>query len=281
MTLKMNSPQSNTNTTPFGQLGRGCPIALALSPDNNVLAVGCPTGIWFYNVSTGEPITPAPLGQMCEAVTFSENGRWVATVNRVGVVNVFDTSSLTCLTTLYPEEQYLERPWDHTANFYLCFSPDNRWLASSGGGYIHIWELGIQGVDNVSVIDPHSDSKKQYRLPCHQRSPIAFSPNSCMLAYVDADKWTPDNKSILPTYISVCNIATGESLVRIESSTDSIRSLCFSPCGQFIAADEEDTVHVWEIASGSPQWRSPASVGTMSALKMLVSAIGNWKSLLQ
>jgi len=263
MTLKLNSPQSHP--TPFRQLGCGIPRALALSPDNNVLAAGCPTGIWLYNVSIGEPIAPAPLGGGSEAVTFSENGRWVATVNRVGAVDVFDMSSLACLTTLYPEEPYLGS-WYYTESFFLCFSADNRWIASSGGGYIHIWALGFGGVDDVSGIDPPSGSEKQYRLPCHRRGPLAFSPNSCMLAYVEADEWVPGHDPLLPTYISVCNIAIGETLVRLESSTDPIRSLCFSPCGQFIAAGGADTVQVWEIASGSLQWRSRARCGLYKQL---------------
>ena len=261
MTLEINSPQSNP--TPIGQLGCGIPNVLAISPDNNVLAVACATGIWLYNVATGESITPAPLCNrdgtvtFCEAVTFSENGRWLATVNRLGVVNVFDMSSFACLMKLYPEELYFEDPWQHTANFFLCFSPDNRWFASSGGGYIHVWELGCYDTDGVSDIAPRSGSKNQVKLPCHRRSPIVFSPDSCMLAYVETDEWAPGDKAVLPTYISVCDIATRECHARIESSTDPIRSLCFSPCSQFVAAGGVETVQVWEIESGSVKWRSP------------------------
>ena len=232
--------------------GRGIMGNIAPSPDGEYLAVGSCIGVWWYDVSTMTPIALWDTARAyISAVAFSPNGKWLATGDGDGLVKVWDLHRGVCISQMERDET--EKPYHLVSR--LVFSSDSQCLAvSSIRDYIlYVWhpETGEQ------IAKFHGETN--FRWFGGSRRPIAFSadgtllactmPDESLMAYADQINTihTPKHSS---HFIAVWDMKRGERIACLTEPTDFAESLCFSPCGQFLASGERNGgVRVWAVDS--------------------------------
>lgn len=231
---------------------RGIMENISPSPDGKYLAVGSCIGVWWYDVSTMTPIVlwDTERGYI-SAVSFSPNGKWLATGDGDGLVKVWDVHRGVCISQMEREEE--EKSYHSVSRF--AFSPDSQCLAvSSIRDYIlYVWhpETGKQ------IAKFHGETN--FRWSGGSRRPIAFSadgnflactmPDDSLIAHADQANTirTPKHST---HFIAVWDIKREEQLACLTEPADFAESLCFSPCGQFLASGERGGgVRVWAIDS--------------------------------
>ena len=226
---------------------------IAPSPDGKYLAVGSCAGVWWYDVSTMTPIALWDTARgYISAVSFSPNGKWLATGDGDGLVKVWDVQRGICISEMERDEA--EKPY-HTVSRFV-FSPDSQRLAVSSARdyilYVHHPETGER------LAKFHDDPKKSRWWGGTPR-PIAFSQDGSLLACTMPDESLrvhTDNSGYIrlpkdaTEFIAVWNVETGEQLARLTDTERFVDSLCFSPCKRFLASGVRDgTVRVWSTAN--------------------------------
>lgn len=220
------------------------------SPDGKYFIVSSDIGVWWYDVST---MTPTDLWDTdrgyISTVSFSPNGRWLATGDGDGLAKVWDVQRKVCITQMERDEE--EKPYHSISR--LVFSPDSQLLAvSSRRDYI----LYVWNTETGERIAKFHDNTNYRWWPFLLR-PIGFSPDGSLIActmpddclFAHADRGgtirTPEHSS---NYIAVWNIKTGEQITCLTEHPDFVYSLGFSPCGKFLASGGRDgTVRVWSV----------------------------------
>jgi len=250
----------------IARLGQGTVIGnITLSPDGKYLAVGSCIGVWWYDVTTMTPISLFDTDRgYISAISFSPDGRWLATSDGDGIVKVWDVKQGICVSKM--EREKTERLY-HSVS-HLVFSPNSQFLAAaSTRDYIlYVWNAGT----GEQIAKFHDDTN--YRWFPFLRRPIAFSPDGRLLACTTPD----DNFQIYAdrhgnirtskhssNSIAVWNIKTKKRIACLAHPTGFVLSLSFSPCGHSLAAGSEGTVQVWNVKTWQPR-RSYSDYGTFS-----------------
>lgn len=211
----------------IARLGRGREPDMAFSPDGQTLAISTSLGLWLYEMKTLSPIALWETEQgSVVRVVFSPNGKWIAACN-LDRLRVLDAQNGKYLTEMKPEN-YIHG---------MTFSPDNRYLAAAhyhNSSTVEVWhaETGRP----FAKFSADSENTGLYR-------PISFSPDTRLIAstYILAN--ANDAESIV-----VWDMESGEQIACLSAHTRQITTLCFSPCGQFLASGGEDgTVYVWDV----------------------------------
>jgi WD40 repeat protein len=113
--------------------------------------------------------------------------------------------------------------------FCLAYSPDGRWLASTGyvGRLFPLSDLEERQGDRL--IGSHS----------HVRRSVAFSPDGRLLATTGDDG-----------VVRLSDLATGTELRRLGGPGDRLTGVTFSPDGRLLAATGNDAdVRLWDVAA--------------------------------
>ena len=207
------------------RLGRGKIHDLAFSPDGVYLAVATSIGLWWYELATIQPIALWETERgMVSAISFSNDGRRLATGNFDGIIKVWDTQTHRCVVKIEPHGR-------SSGVDELTFSPDGQYLASSGFHYapVSIWctNTGVH-VKSFIIEKPQPRSSGHF--------PLCFSPDGNLLAYMSSQDSLAisriDNEHT--TYFSISKLLP--------------HSLAFSPCGRYIAAGTRfSKIHVWDV----------------------------------
>lgn len=196
----------------IARLGRGVLRDMSFSPDGRYLAVATTIGCWMYDFPTLKPLTLFETERgMIQKIVFSRDANWIATSNADGIVKVWDTQTLQCITKI-----------DSRASA-LHFSQDGQYLAMSThrGSAIYSWRTNTDEPIRRFPID--AEDTKGHRFP------ICFSPNGNLLAYVSAV--SPQDT------ITISDIDTGEHIIDISCPAPLVyQGLVFSPCGQYLAS---------------------------------------------
>ena len=216
----------------IARLGRGWVPKIAFSPDERYLAVGTWMGLWLYDLEIQTPVALWETERgMIGCVTFSPNGKWIAVSNSDNMLRVLDIKDGTCLTQI--------ETVDYTSE--LTFSLDNRYLAAAytGSSTVEIWHVETNRTNrSIEKFTADTEEVKFFR-------PISFSPDTQLIAstsIIDAAHNT----------IIVWDIESGQQIALLIAHTKEITTICFSPCGKFLASGGEDgTVYVWDVET----WR--------------------------
>ena len=232
--LKMNAIQNNppvhTWALPDGaiaRLGRGRKPDIVFSPDGKYLGVGTSLGLWLYNLETLSPIALWETKRgLVGRIAFSPNGEWIATSNSDYVLKVLDLNSGVSKTQIETED-YITG---------LIFSPDNHSIAAAYArtSTVEVW--------NVETGESDAQYYTDNEIAYYYRT-INISPNSQLIAstcksesYHNADE------------IVVWEVGKQSPIVSLNEHHSWVSTLCFSPCGQFLASGGEDgTVYVWDV----------------------------------
>ncbi len=242
-------PQTNADITTWSlpegaiaRLGRGRNRGgLTFSPDGDSLVVATDIGCWLYDLDT---LTPSALWAtergMVSAISFSHNGKWIATTNWDGIVKIWDTQTLRCISQIEP-------PWH--PNTYVDFSSDGQHLALVGSTQTSAWTAVYDW--HLNTTTPIINLDFTLKPQVYSAVSTAFSINGNLFAYTSDYNMT-----------SVMHMETGEIIAKFtDTYTDDTytkgpilgtTNLVFSPCGEFLAGcNKKDTVHVWNIQSGN------------------------------
>jgi len=250
---------------------------IALSPDGASFVVGTCVGLWWYDVSSMSLIALwATERGMISAVDFSPDGKWIATANWDGVIKMLDIQSGECVAQMKPSEE-------HNIYKHVAFSPDSKWIAiariatANQVGIIEV--LDVQNGVCIAQLERESSDEQSNYIPQLGFSPdgryvaatvgkqtyiwdprtgvriakftgikFAFSPDSRLLAYENPYTISHTTPPRAASHISVWDIATGERIAHFTEHSNTLRTITFSPCGQFLAAsDENSKLHVWDL----------------------------------
>lgn len=216
----------------IARLGHGRINAIAFSSDGGCLAAATDIGLWWYELSTMQPVALWETERgMVSAISFSHTGSRFATGNADSIVKVWETQNQQCVLEVG------QRVLNHRIR-QLAFSPDGHYLAASRTrAPVSVWcaETGR------SIVEYHVEVPKAAG---HIFYPICFSPNGTLLAYMS------NNDTI-----SVTHLETGASIVDFPIHAARVKHLVFSPCGQFLAAGiqrrntdpRSAVIYVWNV----------------------------------
>lgn len=238
-----------------------------ISPDGNLIASTKGRKICVWNACTGDMVhTLTGHEEAAWYVTFSPDGKLLASGDFGGLVRIWDSRTGKCTHTLKghtsiirlvmfsPDGKLLvSASWDKTVRIWdaasgkcvrvlkghrkrlwsVAFSPDGELLATSGAeGALCIWEVETGKCLHVL---------KDKSFWC---SSIAFAPDDRFLA------WASAGRKIL-----LCNPRTGQVLRKIEHSTptevaaDSYSHVQFSPDGKLmIYRDGYGTGYLYSVS---------------------------------
>ena len=222
----------------IARLGQGLIFDMAFSPDKASLAVGTRVGVWMYELDTMQPVTLFETKRgMISNVVLSPDGKWVATSNADGIINVREIETQRRVSKI--------QGW-HGGTSRLAFSPDSRYIAASGREYgdVYVWctETGA----HVASFKMEGKPKEDEQPPA--RFPLCFSPDGQLLAYFT--DWHT---------LTVRDLKTKECFAYLDPKphlreSGDMYGLAFSPCRQFLAASFQDpttreniAVQVWNI----------------------------------
>jgi len=230
------------------RLGRGWITGgMAFSPDGEALAVATTIGCWWYDLNTMKlnKVWDTEQGILFD-ITFSQDGRWIATGNWNGTVKVWNTQNLQCVANIdipkNPEGVLVGLSAD------LLFSQDGKRLTRSNlisidhGRCRHFtiydWEENTDTPIASYTVQPEQGRQNVF--------PTALSPDGSLVAY------TPE-----ANITSVMHVETGEHIAKLrddytETPGEGCDKLVFSPCGKYLAAcNRGNKVHVWKIQNGT------------------------------
>ncbi len=163
------------------------------------------------------------------------NTNHLATVTDDGRIKVWD---LTARRVLVEFEGH-----SHSSITDLTFSPDGKWLASTGGRFsrssdntVKLWDVESRNPKPVRTLHRYS----------YGATGVRFSPDGRQL-------FSSGSERIIRTW----DVATGsEAAVPLEGSTGSVGHLATSPDGLWLASGSGDgTVSVWNVASRKLEMR--------------------------
>lgn len=246
--MKNRLPQKNSDITTWelpdgaiARLGKGVIRDIAISSEKRIFAVATHIGAWVYELNTMQPIALLNTDRgLVNTVAISDDGRWLATHNWDGIINVHETHTRQCVAKI--------KGW-YKSTSRLAFSPDNKYIAASGNRYgdVYVWSTKTGKHTACFKVEGRIEgkSKKGERYPA--RYPLRFSPDGQLLAY--SGRYS----------LSVRHVETKEHFAHIIPDpkvlkTGFVSDLAFSSCSQFLAASIQDLntrknieVQVWNI----------------------------------
>jgi WD40 repeat protein len=240
-----------------------------------MLASGSDDGtVRIWDATTGEPIGNIP-DHSCNVdwIEFSPDSRLLASIYHDGTIKIWDLVRWTLLHTLRClKDGHRDFRWN------ILFSPDSKMIASAAYkvSNVTLWEAGSG--ECLHSFTTHSSSfhralafspkgellatatdeyeiilwstktgRLQHKLPGHQNTihEIRFSPDGRMLACPSAHD-----------FCMLWDTETGRLLHKITTKSEDdtilvqLYSAAFSPDGTILAFGTEDSVSIWDTASG-------------------------------
>ncbi len=239
-----NLPEGSTVRLGNGWISGG----MKFSPDGKSLVVASTIGCWWYDINTMKLSKTWDTEQsiLCD-ITFSQDGKWLATGSWNGTVKIWDTQNLECANSidLLNSTNAMQA---HPRN--LLFSQDGKYITCSqlisrdrdigGGLHFTIYDWQTNTDTPIKSLSLQPEQGKGYILP------VALSPDGSLIAY------TPEANTT-----SVVHIETGELIAKLrdnytDTSTIGCYQLVFSPCGKYLAATNRgNKILIWNVNNGT------------------------------
>jgi WD40 repeat protein len=215
-----------------------------LSPDGKIVAAGG-GDLRLWDATSGKEI--AALGDQIDlrSLTFSRDGRWLASVSRE-LIQVWDVSTR--------KEIAAFKDVRGGENHVLAFSPDGKRLAANVGRQVKLWD--VSSGKELAAFHHH-----EYRT-----RGLAFSPDLRTLAtgnYQEIDLW---------------NMATGKERGILSEHRGQVDCLAYSADGETLIATStryygwhakwQGDVKLWDLATGRDRASFDKGVGRVTAVML-------------
>ena len=180
-----------------------------------------------------------PVGKILR-LTFSPDGRWIATVHEQGGVWLWDGATGEQKRLLMQMPDPIPIPW----SLILAFSPDGRRIALTKFG------------QPVQVYDV-ATGQRQVTFSVHQAQGLAFSPDGERIAVADGGETVP-----------IFDAATGRKTQTLTGHKKPVCGVAFSADGKRLASGDWDgTVKVWDLTTRRAEHSSrEGAAGWVTAL---------------
>lgn len=242
-----------------------CPASCAaLSHDKQLLALGCKSTIYLWNVQSGQFLPPLKEHtNWIKSIAFSPDGQFLASAGRDIKIWLWDVATGQALYYLSGHTKAINS---------LAFSPDGQMLVSASDDQtIRLWSLEeelhtLQGQskevnhvafspDGKSIVSASNDGTirlwdvKQacqlhsFSLKKHLKSVryVTFSPNGHLLASVDNATYQ----------IELWDVANARHLRSLEGHSLLLESITFTPDSRrLISGSLDKSVRLWDISTG-------------------------------
>lgn len=188
--------------------------AVDFSADNKLLATaGINVKLW--DVNTRSEISTLEHGRWVLAVAFSSDGRFLATGDENGQVNIWDVHTQKIVTQLQGDPEYIAA---------VKFSSDNRILAGAGyKGDIKLWKVG--NWERLGTLNNNGTAFS-----------ISFSPDSKILASTGYES------------VNLWEVNIGEKVATLTGPTGWINAVAFSPDGRMLlSGGDDETLQIWDV----------------------------------
>jgi len=239
-TIQLWNPGSRTLTGTLA--AKSDVLSVTVSPDGKLLAADTWAGttqLWDLPSRTQRATLPAGRADAAETVTFSADGKYLATgtLPSVRLLDVGPDSVVSSAVASLPVGE-AESVWS------LAFDRTGRSLAVGTTGGTQLWDVTSQTLTGMLPVGTGT-----------RVNALAFSPRGGVLA-AGSDRGTIqlwDRTSPGPTPTVTLRVGTGNAIVN---------SVAFSPSGRFLAAGAQDgTVEAWNLASHTPTPIATLSLG--------------------
>jgi len=212
---------SSVFTETFGNV-----LAVAISPDSQLLAAGTATGeIQLWRLVEGIPfLTLQGHSDWVRTIVFSPDGTTLASGSDDQTIRLWDSADGHCLNILH----------GHSGRIYnLAYSADGTMLASgSDDQTIRLWQS--QMGQALTVFHGHSERVRA----------VAFSPDGSMLASGSEDKtvrlWQVNG-----------NGGQGQLLKTFSEGMGRVYTIAFTHDGSMLASGgDERSIRLWQVSTG-------------------------------
>ncbi len=240
---------------------------IALSPDNQSIALGFRFGMWsVLNINTKDILfeDKAEHKDSVECMSFSPNGMYLVTGSEDNTVRVWNAAYWTevaqhlhghkgCVTgvAFKPDGKYIAscstdctvRLWDMNSGNRVGISPTlsahmksitftscgNNIISGSDHGIVHTWNASLDNMSN-SPIFRHTDA-----VTC-----VSISHNGLQVASASKDK-----------SIRLWDSHSGNQIgVPFEGHESEVNSVSFGPTGRLLVSSSTDgTMRLWDVAT--------------------------------
>ena len=199
----------------IARYGSGALCDLAVSADGTSLAAGTGMGVWWYDLTTRQPVSLFETGRgMVDNIALCSSQPWLAVKNSdkngKEVIKIWDTQRQKCIAVMdYPVRWRDDPPRNYLGS--LCFSPSGQWLAVSRDGSVIVdIYASLTGSVHASLELPSEDIEL-----CR----IDDSDNGFFWNFSGALAFSPDDRHFASShwsdFISVWDITTRERIIRL------------------------------------------------------------------